>query len=98
MSNQLYKTKMRQADINAFWLINGTVIAIVLSFFLSENEFLHNIKQLFGVALVCLPLLIFASFVVEQSFRKPLASFWHLAAMYKSGFIAIFNKQDAKSE
>jgi len=38
MSNQLYKTKMRQADINAFWLINGTVIAIVLSFFLSENE------------------------------------------------------------
>lgn len=98
MSRDLYKTKMRNTDINVFWIINGALIALILSFVLSENDFLHNIKQLFVVAVVCLPLLIFTSFVVEQSFRKPFAFFWQLAAMYKSGFIALFNKQDPKTE
>jgi protein-S-isoprenylcysteine O-methyltransferase Ste14 len=83
--SEIRRSKIKNSEKGVFWFSNLTMILLTLSFVFSENSVIENMTNMIVPTLFSILLLVFASFVIEQSFKNPFSFFFMLYRDYLKG-------------
>lgn len=83
--SEIRRSKIKNSEKFVFWFSNLTIFLITFSFVFSKSSVIENMANMIVPTLFSILLLVFCSFVIEQSIKKPFSFFYLLYRCYLKG-------------